>query len=715
MSTSRSVNPGGGSLRAIARAAFVASVAGIVWSGRAPLKAPVTVGGKTGNANLAVAMVGGAMQVTATAAIAAGTSQTIGWNATGADGCVQPWSLTLTGSYAIAAITSNVALSAAAGTVIAAITGVPAGQAPVLSPADGRFVIAGDEATGWKLARGMSAITIGTFNGAISAAGAISGAVNLTIVAASPYILDADFAGAAFSFNDVAYPDEASFLAAVGGTVASGKYIIGPYAPADGANLVINGTADDATGWLAGQVSGGPASVAAVSGAIVMSSAVAANRPMGYSMFPVQPGKCYGASARIAKGADASTNPKFSVTHDVTNVLGAVAGSSLVSAATLTAVPVRTFSACAGYANMGAGALLQSSAATGSASIDDLLVKEYRPFNGWSDGVANGIVDFILPAASAVDQVIINFDDNALDGVNPQIRNYVQIVLDSSGHLRGKVFAQTVLGSGGTLQRDIDLGVLSVGPVHTAHFLGTAGALCISIDGANAVPMGVDNFPGIGVIRLGRSQVAATNDFAGTIRRLRIFREITVPPGMSTDSGKVNGDSYSGLLTSRMGLATGAVFSNVGSGGTTVAQQVGFITARPATATQRVLDWDGASNGYTDAAAYLADLDAKIAASGGPGNIVMGFPLKRSSTSNSWAMDDAIEAGIRARLTSAHWVDALAILKNHGNGSANDNADIANDCCPRSLVDTSGHLINVAMDYVVNDPGGFKEKWLAIK
>lgn len=178
-------NGGGGALRAATKSILVASAAGVVTTIRTGLKAPVTFGNKTGNANLSVPNASG--QVSATAAIAAGASQAIAFVATGADGCTQPWALTLTGSYVIAAITANVATSIAAGATIANITGVPTGQTPVLSPADGRFAIAGDEATGWKLVRGLSAISDGTFTGSISAPGAIAGAVTLTIATEAPY------------------------------------------------------------------------------------------------------------------------------------------------------------------------------------------------------------------------------------------------------------------------------------------------------------------------------------------------------------------------------------------------------------------------------------------------------------------------------------------------------------------------------------------------
>ncbi|PTM44752.1 hypothetical protein C8J24_2962 [Sphingomonas aerolata] len=86
--------------------------------------------------------------------------------------------LTLTLSPASISIASN----AAAGTTISNISNVPAGVTPSVTPNDGRLVIAGDASAGWKVVRGMSAISAGTINFSVSATGATGASGVLTVV-----------------------------------------------------------------------------------------------------------------------------------------------------------------------------------------------------------------------------------------------------------------------------------------------------------------------------------------------------------------------------------------------------------------------------------------------------------------------------------------------------------------------------------------------------
>ena len=179
----RSSGNGGGGSIAAKSAIIAAGVSGIAYPLRGPLKAPVTWSKVSGHANLSVS----GSAVALSAGIDIGVAQTVIVRGVSGAAAVE-FEVTVTGAAAIAGLAANVSSGAAPGTVVGTIVGVPAGQVPMLSPADGRFVIAGDEATGWKLARGLSAITAGTFNGAISAAGAISGPVTLTIASAPSWV-----------------------------------------------------------------------------------------------------------------------------------------------------------------------------------------------------------------------------------------------------------------------------------------------------------------------------------------------------------------------------------------------------------------------------------------------------------------------------------------------------------------------------------------------
>lgn len=143
------------------------------------LKKPVTYAKTGGNGNLSVGANTGA--ITAAAALGMGEAQSIAGTATGADGVRVPWAVNLTGIYQLGSDATGFAADAAAGTYIGDITGVPPGQAPIFSPNDGRVVVAGSELTGWYLVRGLTAVTEGTLNGTLSAAGAISVDIAISI------------------------------------------------------------------------------------------------------------------------------------------------------------------------------------------------------------------------------------------------------------------------------------------------------------------------------------------------------------------------------------------------------------------------------------------------------------------------------------------------------------------------------------------------------
>ncbi|WP_373928694.1 sialate O-acetylesterase [Sphingomonas aerolata] len=72
--------------------------------------------------------------------------------------------------------------NAPGGTLIAKLTGVPAGVTPVVAPNDGRFAIAGDATNGWKVVVGLTAISAGSVNLTVSATGVGSASATLNII-----------------------------------------------------------------------------------------------------------------------------------------------------------------------------------------------------------------------------------------------------------------------------------------------------------------------------------------------------------------------------------------------------------------------------------------------------------------------------------------------------------------------------------------------------
>jgi len=124
-----------------------------------------------------------------TATPASGGTLTYQEFATGTGGSASSSVLTRTVSAATPTLAlSPTALSivsnAAAGTLVSNIANVPAGATPTVTPNDGRLVIAGDSSVGWKVVVGMSALSAGTVNFSVAAAGATGASGVLTVTAA---------------------------------------------------------------------------------------------------------------------------------------------------------------------------------------------------------------------------------------------------------------------------------------------------------------------------------------------------------------------------------------------------------------------------------------------------------------------------------------------------------------------------------------------------
>lgn len=112
--------------------------------------------------------------------------------ATGTGGSASSSVLTRTVSAATPALTLSpaslsIASDSAAGTLISNISNVPAGVTPSVTPNDGRLVIAGSASAGWKVVRGMSALSAGQINFTVAATGANSASGVLTVTAAANF------------------------------------------------------------------------------------------------------------------------------------------------------------------------------------------------------------------------------------------------------------------------------------------------------------------------------------------------------------------------------------------------------------------------------------------------------------------------------------------------------------------------------------------------
>jgi len=90
----------------------------------------------------------------------------------------------------IAPVTASFPAGATPGTLVANLTNIPTGVTPRFSPADGRVVVAGSEATGWKLVVGLTNSSVGAIAGVVSALGANNAPIAIQVQSSAPVILN---------------------------------------------------------------------------------------------------------------------------------------------------------------------------------------------------------------------------------------------------------------------------------------------------------------------------------------------------------------------------------------------------------------------------------------------------------------------------------------------------------------------------------------------
>lgn len=113
------------------------------------------------------------------------------------------------GALSVSPSAPSVPTSAAQGSLVATIAGVPSGVTPAFTPNDGRFVVAGDATNGWKIVVGLATLSAGSVSGTVAAQGAVSVSLPITITAVStvPQLVNPPLAGLAGSVGRLSsYP-----------------------------------------------------------------------------------------------------------------------------------------------------------------------------------------------------------------------------------------------------------------------------------------------------------------------------------------------------------------------------------------------------------------------------------------------------------------------------------------------------------------------------
>lgn len=588
------------------------------------LLASVTFDKTSGSSNLTINTSTGG--ISAAAGIGVGVTQSLVGTATGSDGVVIPFTANLTGAVVVPAA-PNVVLTGSDSQLSIAWTDGSAGGGTISShkiyfgtSSGGETLLASPTGVSPYVVTGLTNGT--TYYVKVSAVNEVGeGALSTEQSAApsaNPYSALFNYTDGIYTFGDTGYASEALLLAAMGGSGGGGsKATIQGYVAPGSPNYTPNGDVHDGgTGWATSITAGGSGTAvgAAVSGEYQL-TATSASRPWAFLTFPAQQGKGYRAKAkgRVLSGSIA---PRIAVSNDTTSAVGlAGLGPSNILGTSFIEQTIY-FSACAGYQLLQAGFLHNGNSISGVAAIDDLEVNECVPFNGWVDGIANVEIEATTGGSAPVTnaQVVWQADD----GGSSNDRSYVRIVWETTTNMSVRVFAQTALGTSGVQQATLNFGNVAINTAFKVFLYCQAGFVVAAIDTGSGYATAIsDDFvtmPGFTSVRHKGGAATTTNDFSGTIQRIKYFKEPTAPPGVTLQFFGVVGDSWPAAIGPEVGVKTGLTPISVAKGGLTVDAQWDLHDANSVLFDIPIYAQDGGANAEDVAAGSAASL-ARIAQS----------------------------------------------------------------------------------------------------
>lgn len=511
------------------------------------------------------------------------------------------------------------------------------------------------------------------------------------------------------------YLSVAALMAAVGGTANGSGWTIGPYRDPLAPNIIPDSgvagwvTSAGAIADLAGELEFTPTAVSLASAHIPVTD------PEGVA------GKAYELTATLRKTAG-TVGTAAGLSTQGNNSAGAL--SSTVTAATPTAVAVES-----GFSTVTANnRFFIRAVATPSSGEKYVLgtgraIRRVDPFRGWPAGAHSVLIKFTTGASLPVgnDQVIWQPCTN-------DERSRIRLLWRSDGHVRLVVRANVLD------QADLDLGVFDV---------STQGVIAYSVDqnGFFAASAGDAPVTDTGGVLYGASRIrigygtATANPFTGTVDEVQLFAGAQPTDWLQyiTSLNDPNvfhaeGDSYTGttnginlgqLIATAMGW-DGIITANGGAtlidndpstpGNNSVLER---MLARPYLNGRRLFLWDGSPNPHGDGEHpagnidyWKAAIDTIVAMKGGPENCFILAPVSpggdtSTGTPSQYAIDlramqDYLE------LIGVHTIDIFEFLSSLGNGSPEDNLDIASLRFPRSLLFSGDtvHLSQVALEAV---------------
>jgi hypothetical protein len=605
------------------------------------------------------------------------------------------------------------------------------------------------DATGhWAVA--LTAQLNGTFN-LVARSAPASSVTSLVIndpkqplqnLAGVPAVFELDNERGLYFTNSVPYADLTSLIDAIAGSgVNGGTFAAGGFVDPAATNLLTNGTFDTTTtGWTAS----GSGAMAIASGELQFTVNVSldafSQTVAGYG------GRAFAFTGTGRRGTVASSPPTLAATTQ-----NAALGGNITTGAPVTSTNAtsRLFLSAVST-NMYLG--VRGSSGLGTSLWDNFSLVEAMPLQGWSALASSSgasptafsvVIDAVAPASlptSGNTKVIWQADTNTLTGGATQVSQRDQIRL----HWAADGTVHFVVRANNTQILDFTLGAVAAGARFRVAIGCAAGAngdstvgFAASLNGANIQLLSdsVTKMVGVSHMRIGQ-EANGTGLWDGTFNRIAIVRDrqlndwLEYQATLPTATPRVfAGDSYMGgasgvVLPNLYETATGHVTYNIGVGGSTFQQQVGYITSRPYLRALPMVAWDGSNNGMVDVTSQVAlaqqiwDWKANgrvlfmpSLAVPNPGTASSATPSTTAATLRQYR--DALIAAFGA----THVYDPVPVLQALSTGSADDANDVAAGLVPRSILLTQNagevHLGTAAMTAIAQD-ATFQTKIAAI-
>jgi|GEM_PF-1795239 len=520
-----------------------------------------------------------------------------------------------------------------------------------------------------------------------------------------------------FFTNGVPYGDLASLVGAVSGSISGTAIAMGGYIDPAATNIVTNGTFDTVTtGWnpIAS------ASLAIVSGEMQYTLVGAGDgfsqTVAGYS------GRAFAFTGTGRRGTNVSNSPFIAAT-----TTSAAMGGNTTLGPSVTASNVTSTVYLSSLAGSGMYVGVKGSSGGGTSLFDNFSLYEALPLPGWATVATTSgasptsfsvLIDAVAPSSlptSGQVKVIWQADTNT-----QRDRIRLHWAADGTVHF-------IVTGNNGQVL-DYTLGTVAVNTRFRVTLAASAGVngdastgYAASLNGANNQSLYNSSTSMIGVshMRIGQD-IGGTSVWNGTFNRVAVVRSrqlgdwLEYYAALPTATPRLfAGDSYIGgasgvILPDLYETATGQVTINIGVGGSTFLQQLGFITSRPYLRNLPMVIWDGSNNGMVDIASQIA-IAQQIWDWKSDGRILFlpsiavpnpGQASSSATNSNGVYLRQYRDALIAA-FGAAHVYDPVPVLQTLSSNSADDINDIAAGLIPRSILLTQNnnevHLGTAAM------------------